>query len=85
MSRIIANFHSPDEQIYQNGASEIETNPAQSIDFEQVDQFQPEVEPRSTTSAITDLYASSQSESHRHREQGDPNECDSLISHQYDN
>ena len=85
MSRTIANFHSPDEPIYQNGASEIETTPAQSLDLEQVDQFQPEVEPRSTTSAITDLYASSQSESHRHREQGDPEEWDSLIANQYDN
>ena len=44
------------------------------VDIEQVNQFQPEVAPRSTTTASTDLYASAQSESHRHREQGDPDD-----------
>ena len=46
----------------------------ETIDIEQVNQFQPEVEPRSTTMASTDLYASAQSESHRHRDQGDPDD-----------
>ena len=44
------------------------------FDLEQVNQFQPEFEPRSTTTATTDLYASSQIESNRFRDQGDPNE-----------
>ena len=44
------------------------------VDLEQVNQFQPEFEPRSTTTATTDLYASSQIESNRHRDQGDPDE-----------
>lgn len=80
MNQTYANFHSPDdEQIYQSGAAKIDFSDAQSIDFEQVDQFQPEVEPRSTTSAITDLNASSQIESHRHREQGDPDEYNSYF------
>ena len=45
-----------------------------TIDLEQVNQFQPEFETRSTTTALTDLYASSQIESHRYRDQGDPDE-----------
>lgn len=44
------------------------------VDLEQIDQFQPEVAPRSTTTAMTDLYASAQSESSRYRDQGDPEE-----------
>ena len=59
-----------DEPIYQ-----VEPREEESIDLEQVNQFQPEVEPRSTTTAMTDLYTSSQIESSRHyRDQGDPNE-----------
>ena len=71
-------FHSPDdEQIYHIGYCE-----SDFVDLEQVDQFQPEVQPRSTTSASTDLYTSAQLESRRHREQGDPNEYDSRFEDQ---
>ncbi len=67
-----------DEAIYQSEALEVE-----SIDLEQVNQFQPEFEPRSTTTATTDLYASSQIESHRsYRDQGDPNEYSTLFEDQ---
>ena len=45
-----------------------------TVDLEQADQFQSETAPRSTAIASTDLYASAQAESHRHREQGDPND-----------
>lgn len=45
-----------------------------NLDLDQVDQFQTESAPRSTATANTDPNAMSQQESHRHREQGDPNE-----------
>lgn len=45
-----------------------------TIDFDQVDQFQPEFAPRSTSAAHTDPNAMSQEESRRFRDQGDPNE-----------
>lgn len=71
-------FHSPDdEQLYEADVREV-----QSVDLEQVNQFQPEFEPRSTSSATTDLYASSQIEAHRHRDQGDPNDYDSRFENQ---
>ncbi len=62
-------FHSQPEDIYH-----VETQQSEFIDLEQVDQFQPEFEPRSTTTAMTDLYTSSQIESSRYRDQGDPND-----------
>lgn len=52
------------------------------VDLEQINQFQPEVAPRSTTTAMTDLYASAQSESNRYREQGDPDEYDARFENQ---
>lgn len=51
-------------------------------DLEQINQFQPEIAPRSTTSAMTDLYASAQSESNRYRDQGDPDEYDARFEDQ---
>lgn len=78
MIQVDTEFHSPDdEQNYSIGYSE-----SDFVDLEQVDQFQPEVEPRSTTSASTDLYASAQLESRRYRDQGDPNEYDSHFGDQ---
>ena len=70
MSQAYTEFHSQDDpEIYH-----VEVRETESIDLEQVNQFQPETEPRSTTTAMTDLYTSSQIESSRYREQGDPNE-----------
>jgi len=71
MNQDYTEYHSQsDEELYQ-----VETNEVESVDLEQVNQFQPESEPRSTTTAMTDLYTSSQIESCRHyRDQGDPNE-----------
>ena len=45
-----------------------------TFDLDQVDQFQPESSPRSTSAVNTDLNAMSQEEAHRFRDQGDPNE-----------
>ena len=47
---------------------------SESVDVEQADQFQTEIAPRSTATASTDPYASAQVESHRRREQGDPDD-----------
>ncbi len=71
MNQEYTEFYSQnDEDIYR-----VETPEVESVDLEQVNQFQPEVEPRSTTTATTDLYTSSQIESSRYyRDQGDPNE-----------
>ena len=75
MNQTYTDFHLPDdEQTHQIGAPEIE-----SVDLEQVDQFQPETAPRSTTSALTDLYASSQIEAGRYREQGDSGEYEDVF------
>ena len=78
MSQVDTEFHSPDdEQIYHIGYSE-----SDFVDLEQVDQFQPEVAPRSTTAALTDVYASAQIESHRYRDQGDSSEYDARFEDQ---
>ena len=78
MNQTYTEFYSQgDPDIYQ-----AETRRDECFDLEQVNQFQPEVEPRSTTTAMTDLYASSQIESHRNREQGDPNEYGALFQDQ---
>lgn len=71
MNQDYTEYHAQnDEELYH-----VETNEVESVDLEQVNQFQSEAEPRSTATAMTDLYASSQIESHRHfRDQGDPNE-----------
>ena len=70
MTQDYTEFHSNhDKTLY-----EVETQHQEVIDLEQVDQFQPETAPRSTTTAMTDLYTSSQIESSRYRDQGDPNE-----------
>ena len=70
MSQHNTEFYPQDnEDFYQPEAQQREF-----FDLEQVNQFQPELEPRSTTTATTDLYASAQSESNRYREQGDPDE-----------
>ena len=72
MNQTHTDFYLPDdEQFYSQDAPQMG-----AVDLEQVDQFQPETAPRSTTSASTDLYASSQSEAQRYRDQGDPNEYD---------
>ena len=74
MNQADTNFHSPeDEPIYQVGTPHVE-----AIDLEQIDQFQPEIAPRSTTSAITDLYTSSQIEAQRYRDQGDPSDYENF-------
>ena len=65
------------EEIYH-----IEDSQDDFIDLEQVNQFQPEFEPRSTTTATTDLYASSQIESHRYRDQGDPDDYGPIFEDQ---
>ena len=77
MNQTHLNFYLQDEQFYQQDAPQTE-----SIDLEQVDQFQSETAPRSTTSASTDLYTSSQNEAQRHRDQGDPNEYEDLFEDQ---
>ena len=70
MSHNPTEFHPQDNEDFYH----VEEQMHDSIDLEQVDQFQPEFEPRSTTTAMTDLNASSQIESHRYHEQGDPDE-----------
>ena len=71
MNQDYTEFHSnQDETFY-----EVENEREEAIDLDQVNQFQPEIAPRSTATALTDLYTSSQIESSRHyRDQGDPNE-----------
>ncbi len=70
MNRNHTEFHPQDnEELYR-----VEEQNHDFVDLEQVNQFQPEFEPRSTTTATTDLYASSQIESNRYRDQGDPDE-----------
>ncbi len=70
MSQHNTEFYSQDNEDFYH----IQDSQGESFDLEQVNQFQPEFEPRSTTTATTDLYASSQIESNRYRDQGDPNE-----------
>ena len=65
------------ENFYQIGQQQHD-----SIDLEQINQFQLEVEPRSTTTATTDLYASAQIESNRYRDQGDPDEYSMMFEDQ---
>lgn len=52
------------------------------VDLEQINQFQPEIAPRSTATAMTDRYASAQIESSRLRDQGDPEEYNMLFTDQ---
>lgn len=70
-------FHPQDEELYH-----VEEQIHEIVDLEQVNQFQPEFEPRSTTTAMTDLNASSQIESHRYRDQGNPDEYGSRFEDQ---
>ena len=78
MSHNHTEFHPQDNEEFYH----VEESTHESVDLEQVNQFQPEFEPRSTTTAMTDLYASSQIESHRYRDQGDPDEYDSRFEDQ---
>ena len=83
MKQTYTNFYSPDDDaIYQIGDRETNEREIDEVDLEQIDQFQSEVEPLSTTSALTDLYASSQIEAYRRREQGDPDEYDFFADEQ---
>lgn len=78
MSHNTTEFYSQDNEDFYH----IEEQHQEFVDLDQVNQFQPEFEPRSTTTATTDLYASSQIESNRYRDQGDPNEYSPLFEDQ---
>ena len=78
MSQHNTEFHSQDTEDFY----EVQEQHHEIFDLEQVNQFQPEFEPRSTTTATTDIYASSQIESNRYRDQGDPNEYGPLFEDQ---